>query len=184
MASRTPTFRIQFVQRFLTGPPDSVWRDVASCIFRRINNLKLDATLFLTDLKFLKLSGLPQFYQGVLKSCTLFEWHRTPAFNSLYWLLMEPLVCGARLDVSRSSTPGLMGVLCSTKTVILKQLVDAAGPAITNAEAVGSLLRVRSVWLVENLGAVEEGTIYKREVNPVHELCEGNKCKHVVLYNE
>lgn len=39
--------RVQFVQRFLTGPPVLVWRGVASCLLRCVNNLALDAALFL-----------------------------------------------------------------------------------------------------------------------------------------
>ena len=66
LASRTATFRIQFIQRYLTGPEDLVWRDVAGCILKRVNNLGLNATLFLTDFKFLKLGGLPPIYQVVL----------------------------------------------------------------------------------------------------------------------
>ena len=49
LASRPTTFRLQFIQRYLTGPADLVWRDVASSILRRANNLGLDDALFLTD---------------------------------------------------------------------------------------------------------------------------------------
>ncbi|KAI3361473.1 hypothetical protein L3Q82_012948, partial [Scortum barcoo] len=45
-----------------------------------------------------------------------------------------------RLDVCGSTVPGLMGALCRTGAVCLKQLVDAAGPALTDAEAVSSVL--------------------------------------------
>lgn len=69
LASRTAIFRLKFVQRYLTGPPDLVWRNVASCISRRLNNLGLDAPMFLTDVNFLKLSRMPRFYQGVFKFC-------------------------------------------------------------------------------------------------------------------
>ncbi|KAI3366309.1 hypothetical protein L3Q82_000426 [Scortum barcoo] len=57
--------------------------------------------------------------------------------------------CGTQLDVCGSTVPGLMGALCSTGTVCLKQLVDAAGPALADAQAVSSVLGVRSVRLVE-----------------------------------
>lgn len=49
--SRTATFRLQFVQRFLTGLSYLMWREVASCILRRANNLGLDIALLLTDSK-------------------------------------------------------------------------------------------------------------------------------------
>lgn len=45
----TATFRIEFVQRFLTGLMDLIWRDVARCVFRHVSNLVLDDALFLTN---------------------------------------------------------------------------------------------------------------------------------------
>ncbi|KAI3357185.1 hypothetical protein L3Q82_015640, partial [Scortum barcoo] len=53
------------------------------------------------------------------------------------------------LDVFGSTVPGLIGALYSTVTVCLKQLVDAAGPVLTDAQAVSSVLGVRSVRLVQ-----------------------------------
>uniref|UniRef100_A0A3Q3AE51 Reverse transcriptase domain-containing protein n=1 Tax=Kryptolebias marmoratus TaxID=37003 RepID=A0A3Q3AE51_KRYMA len=87
LASRTAAFRLQFIQKYLTGSP--VWRDVASCILRRVNCLGLDAALFLTDFSLLKLKGLPQFYQGVFKSCALFKLERAKTYDSLHWFLEE-----------------------------------------------------------------------------------------------
>ncbi|KAK0147956.1 Transposon TX1 uncharacterized protein [Merluccius polli] len=149
LASRTATFRLQFIQKYLTGPDGLVWRDVASCILRRVNNLGLDAALFLTDFKFLKLGGLPPFYQGVFKSWGLFKCKRSEKCNSLYWLLKEPLICGAKMDVCCSTVPGLMAALCSSSVTCLKQLVDAAGPELTDVQALGSVLGVRSVRLTQ-----------------------------------
>ena len=62
LASRSATFRLQFIQKYLTGPEDLVWRDVASCILRRVNNLGLDAALVLTD--FLKVRWVASFLSG------------------------------------------------------------------------------------------------------------------------
>ena len=112
LASRTATFSLQFIQKYLTGPEDLVWRDVASCILRRVNNLGLDAALFLTDFKFLKLGGLPPLLSGCFKSWGL-KCKRSEKCNSLHWLLKEPLMCGAKMGVCCSTVPGLMGVLCS-----------------------------------------------------------------------
>lgn len=117
LASRTATFRLQFIQRYLTGPADLVWREVASCIFRRVSNLGPDAALFLTDFKFLKLRGLPSFYQGVFRSWALFKRNPGKSFNSLFWLLKEPLIYGARLDVCSGATPGLLTALCQSSGV-------------------------------------------------------------------
>ena len=144
LASRTATFRLQFKKRFLTGPSDLVWRNVTSCIFRDVSKLGLDTALFLTDSKFLKLSGLPPFYQGVFKSWALFNHKPCQEANSLYWLLKEPLIHWARLDITNSTTPGLTGALCSSGTVCLQQLLDVVGPALDNAGALGTLLGLRS----------------------------------------
>lgn len=40
LASRTAIFRIQFTQTLLTGPADLMWRDIASCILRRVSNFE------------------------------------------------------------------------------------------------------------------------------------------------
>ena len=144
LASRTATFRIQFLQKFLSGPRDLVWRNVASCILRRVSNLGLDTALFLTDSKLLKLSGLPPFYQRVSRSWTLFSHKTCQESNSLYWLLKEPLIHRARLEITNSTTPGLTGALCSSGTVCLQQLFGVAGPALDNAGALGTLLGPRS----------------------------------------
>ncbi|KAJ4946632.1 hypothetical protein JOQ06_024295, partial [Pogonophryne albipinna] len=98
LASRTATFRIQFLQRYLTGPADLVWRDVSSCILRR-----------------------------------------------------EPLIHKARLDVSSSETPGLTVALCRSKTLCLQQLVDAVGPELSDARALGSPLGLHSVRVAEKI---------------------------------
>ncbi|TWW55992.1 Transposon TX1 uncharacterized 82 kDa protein ORF 1 [Takifugu flavidus] len=149
LASRTATFRLWFVQRYLTGPPDLVWKDVASCLLRRVSNLGLDAALFLTDFKSLNLRGLPAFYRSVFKSCALFKWKRIREPSSLHWLLKEPLVHGGRLDVCSSAIPGLMVALCGSRTVTLKQLVEAAGPALADARTLSAVLGLRSLRVVE-----------------------------------
>ncbi len=42
-----------------------------------------------------------------------------------------------------------MGALCSSKIVCLNQLVDAAGPALMDSQALSSVLGVRSVHLMQ-----------------------------------
>ncbi|TWW67213.1 hypothetical protein D4764_02G0002540 [Takifugu flavidus] len=69
--------------------------------------------------------------------------------SSLHWLLKEPLVHGGRLDVCSSAMPGLMGALCGSRTVTLKQLVEAAGPALAAVRTLSTVLRLRSLRLVE-----------------------------------
>ena len=67
---------------------DVVWRNLASIILRKTDNLGLDATLFLLDSRLVRLDGLPSFYQGL-------------------GLLEEPLIHGSRLDVQDRTAPGL-----------------------------------------------------------------------------
>ncbi|KAJ4923431.1 hypothetical protein JOQ06_021430 [Pogonophryne albipinna] len=63
----------------------------------------------------------------------------------------EPLIHKARLDVSSSETPGLTVALCRSKTLCLQQLVDAVGPELSDARALGSLLGLHSVRVAERI---------------------------------
>ncbi|KAI3355010.1 hypothetical protein L3Q82_004793 [Scortum barcoo] len=63
---------------------------------------------------------------------------------SLFWLLEEPLIHGARLDVRDSSRPGLSQRLVSARAVKLRHIVDAAGPRLHDAETLASRLGLRS----------------------------------------
>ncbi|KAK3523999.1 hypothetical protein QTP70_017516 [Hemibagrus guttatus] len=65
LASRTAAFRLQFLQRLLTGPKDLIWRAVAHGLLHKVGGLGLDRTLFLMDTKTLEVSGLPSFYRGL-----------------------------------------------------------------------------------------------------------------------
>ncbi len=42
---------------------------------------------------------------------------------SLYWLLEEPIVCGARLDVSGDEIPGLKDLLYRSGSLQLKHIL-------------------------------------------------------------
>ncbi|KAJ3584301.1 hypothetical protein NHX12_014797 [Muraenolepis orangiensis] len=57
----------------------------------------------------------------------------------------------ARLDVSSSETPGLTVALCRSKTLCLQQLVDAVGPELSDAQALGSLLGLHSVRVAQRI---------------------------------
>ena len=87
----------------------------------------------------------------------LFLLKRCQKADSLYWLLREPLVNGARLDVSNRSTPGLMA------TVTLKQLVDAVGPALNNTQALGSLLGLQSTRVAQRILELWTQRLSKKE---------------------
>ncbi|KAK3532123.1 hypothetical protein QTP86_008583 [Hemibagrus guttatus] len=66
---------------------------------------------------------------------------RATATDSLHWLLQEPLVHGARLDVGDSS---LLQSLLTSGVTTLKHLVDIAGPRLKDVDRVAALLGVRS----------------------------------------
>jgi len=46
LPSRHATFRLQFIQKFLTGPVDLVWRKMTKMILHSVDGLGLDAALF------------------------------------------------------------------------------------------------------------------------------------------
>ncbi|KAJ3584101.1 hypothetical protein NHX12_014597 [Muraenolepis orangiensis] len=66
------------------------------------------------------------------------------------WKKSEALAV-ARLDVSSSETPGLTVALCRSKTLCLQQLVDAVGPELSDAQALGSLLGLHSVRVAQRI---------------------------------
>lgn len=51
LQSRTAAFRLQFVQRLLSGLVDSNWKSVACAILQTFDGLGLDRTLFWMDPK-------------------------------------------------------------------------------------------------------------------------------------
>ncbi|KAJ3587712.1 hypothetical protein NHX12_011309, partial [Muraenolepis orangiensis] len=50
-----------------------------------------------------------------------------------------------------SETPGLTVALCRSKTLCLQQLVDAVGPELSDAQALGSLLGLHSVRVAQRI---------------------------------
>lgn len=59
--SEGAAFHLRFVQRLLLGPKDLVWRPLARSLLHMFNGLGLHNSLFLMDLKTLKLQTLPVF---------------------------------------------------------------------------------------------------------------------------
>ncbi|KAI7801458.1 pol-like protein [Triplophysa rosa] len=142
--SRHATFRLQFIQRLLTGPVDLVWRDIAKIILQRVDGIGLDSALFLVDTNKVHMNGLSTFYQKLLKIWGSFNTRGPENTDSLYWLLEEPLVKGGRLDITEQ-VPGLSQRLCDTKTVKLGHIVKIAGPELNDVSAVASLLGLKSL---------------------------------------
>ena len=49
LGSRAAAFRLQFIQRYLLGHDDVVWRQITGIIFRKIAGLFLDKSMFLLN---------------------------------------------------------------------------------------------------------------------------------------
>ncbi|KAF1378060.1 hypothetical protein PFLUV_G00185660 [Perca fluviatilis] len=62
----------------------------------------------------------------------------------------EPLVNGSRLDIC-SGMPGLLAALNRSRTLSLQQLVEAAGPQLSGAGALGSLLGMTSIRVTQRI---------------------------------
>lgn len=144
LASRLATFRFQFVQKYLTGLCP-VWKEFASIILRKTDNLGLDSALFLMDCKCLNVSSLPAFYKGVFKAWGLFKKMRLERSVSLYWLLQEPLIGGSIMDIQDNGLPGLHHILRSAGVLTLRQVVDVAGRGLMNTAALAAQIGLRSV---------------------------------------
>ncbi len=56
-----------FIQRYLTGPKNLLWRKVADVIFNQAGRLGLNSALFLMDSSKLQCNGLTTFYKGLFK---------------------------------------------------------------------------------------------------------------------
>lgn len=146
LPSRGAALRLQFIQRFLTGPVDLVWRPVARTILERCGSLGLAESLFLMDLKGCRLDRLPGFYQGLFKVWSLFRRDRLRTQDSAFWLLREPVVYGTRLRCE--SEPPVFQKLREAKVLTLGHVVEVCGPRLDRTAALASRLGIRSVRVV------------------------------------
>ncbi len=64
--------------------------------------------------------------------------------NFSYWLLEEPLIFGARFDVSGEHFPGLTDLLWDKKVFKLKNIIES-GYDVQRPEQIATLLGVRSI---------------------------------------
>ncbi|KAI3352111.1 hypothetical protein L3Q82_020926 [Scortum barcoo] len=83
LASRAAAFRLQFIQRLLSGPKDLVWRPLAYCILQRVGGLGLSAPLFLMDWKKVSDLSVPGFNRSVFTVWTLLRKQRRERTDSL-----------------------------------------------------------------------------------------------------
>ncbi|KAG7330683.1 hypothetical protein KOW79_006905 [Hemibagrus wyckioides] len=150
LSSRATAFRLQFIQRLLTGPGDLVWRAAASGLLRTVQGLGLDRALFLMDTKMLDISGLPDFYRGFFKIWNCFK-KQNKGCRTLHWPLEEPLVYSGRLDISSVTIPALSRTLISSGIITLRELVNIAGSDLSRAEDLAARMGLRSLRVVNQL---------------------------------
>lgn len=144
LASRTAAFRLQHIQRLLTGPEDLTWRGVACAILSTLGNFNLNLSLFLMDPAKLNFSGLPVFYQGLFKVWSLFKVKISDEYFSLHWFLNLPILYNTRFNV-KGGTVDLDMLLCQKKILTLSQLVAICGPELDNALEAARQLELRSI---------------------------------------
>lgn len=150
LPSRVAAFRLMFIQRFLTGPKDLLWRPIASQIFQSVEGLGMDRALFLMDTKRLNCAGLPTFYKGALLILSMFQLHRAGLNSSLHWLLEEPLLHGSRFDIS-TDNPTLSRLLSKGGVLKVQHLAELAGPNFSSSPALMSKMNIRSTRIVDKL---------------------------------
>ena len=151
LASRGAAFRLQFIQRLLTGPTDLVWRTLSCCILQRFGGLGLGLSLFLMDSKRLDASSLPAFYRSVFSVWTLLRKQRQERDDSLYWLLQEPVLFGGLLDCPSCGGPTLSRLLHTAGVSTLGQVVELAGPRLDDPVGLAARMGVRSTRVINQL---------------------------------
>jgi hypothetical protein len=97
----------------------------------------------------LDLSELPAFYRNLFKVWSFFHVQKTENSHSLHWLLQEPLILGARLDIdTHCYLPGFSTILLKSKVFTLGHLLTLTGPQFENVDVVSKHLGIRSVRLL------------------------------------
>ena len=173
LQSRTAAFRLQFVKRLLTGPTDVAWRGLSCAILKMGGNLGLDKSLFLMKPDVRLFSKLPPFYRSCFKVWALFNVRRFGPATSLHWLLQEPVVGGARLDVSSTNFPALQKMLCGAKIVTLKDVVNLTGPYFGNRRGFADSLGLRSLRVVSQLLEKWRASCITDETELLVDYCAG-----------
>ena len=152
LQSRTAAFRLQFVQRLLTGPVDCGWKSVACAILRTFDGLGLERNLFLVDPKKINLSRFPIFYSNLFKVWSLLTVQRAHSTSSLYWFLKEPLIYGSRLDITcEKPIHAVTFSLLRSGVTTLGHLFRLAGSDFGNTRNVADHLGVRSIRVIAQL---------------------------------
>ncbi len=165
LKSRIAAFRLQFLQRFLYKSSINGWRAVTCAILHRTEGLGLDKSLFLIDPFKVNVNGLPVFHRNLFKVWSLFKSQRNETTLSLYWLLEEPLINGARFDLSNESCSfhGLNAFLQKSQIFTFGRLIHVAGLDFERTEEVAFCLKVRSLRTVEQMLKIWKSLVSNEE---------------------
>ena len=152
LASRGAAFRLQFLQRLLTGPTDLVWRPLSCCILRRLGGLGLDFSLFLMDPSRLDTASLPPFYQSVFSIWGRVRRQRERQQRaSLHRLLQEPVLFGSILDCPGGGDSTFHRLLRTAGVLSLGQVVELTGPTMEEPAGLAAGLGLQSVTVVDQI---------------------------------
>ena len=157
LASRGAAFRLQFIQRLLTGTKDTLWRPLSRCILQGFNGLGHDFNLFLMNIPNMSTSSLPAFYESVFRVWNLLRKERRGQVDSLYWILQEPVLWGTRMDLPSWAGQDLATRLQTAGVVTLGQVVALTGPRMDDPCGLAARLGLTSVR-VTTLGTLETET--------------------------
>ncbi|KAK3574479.1 hypothetical protein QTP86_008079 [Hemibagrus guttatus] len=95
---------------------------------------------------------------------------RAAATDSLHWLLKEPLIHGARLDIAGNA---LTQTLLTSGVITLGHLVDLAGSELNDADGAAACLRPRSTRTVARLLQKWNSALSPEEKGMLMEYCGG-----------
>lgn len=121
---------------------------MAGLILKRADEMGLDNSLFVMDVRLLNTAELPHFYCELFKAWSVYKKKNKETAVSLHWLLEELVMGGARLYMEDVLSPGLRRILRAAGVVMLRQVVEAAGSDLQDGEAVAERLGVRSSRLI------------------------------------
>ncbi|CAM4564264.1 unnamed protein product, partial [Caretta caretta] len=109
LRTQVHVFRLQALQRLLYGAGSPAWSALAHAFLRCLRGLRYDRQLLYLHPRGLPrdLSGLPVFYQDLLRTWKLFAATRSVAASVGEDLLAEPLLHNPQLRVQAAESPSV-----------------------------------------------------------------------------
>lgn len=127
------------MQKFIFGE-NNIWKAGASLILKQVRGLGLAENFFWTKYVDRDLKDLPLYYHSVLKAWMSIRTVRKTPTMPLFWLLNEPVVGGARLDIDEKVIPGITDSLTNAKVITMGHLLDIWGCNFDRIEATAQYL--------------------------------------------